>query len=169
MTTAFVATYGTFESWQRADGVSDVAVHLQESFRKLFRSTDDVLTLSDRESTFERRLRFVLDELTVDDGQCAVSAASVRRAFQLVQSLPNGIPVPDVAIDPDGEVELDWMPSRTRMFSISLGDSDRLAYAWLDGSDHAHGVFRFINAIPQPLLLQLAELTVDARAYVRVA
>lgn len=169
MTPACVATYGSFKGWDRATAVSDSAAHLQELLCNLFRSTDDAQTLSGRENSFENRLHAALDELVVDEDQCAVSTAAVERALRLVRSLPNDAPTPDVAIDPDGEVALDWMPSRTRMLSISVGDSDRLAYAWLDGSNRSHGVFRFSGAPPKLLLLLLAELTADARASVRAA
>jgi hypothetical protein len=169
MTSAHVATYGSLESWDRASAVSDAAAHLQELICNLFRATDDVQTFSAREISFENQLRTALDELIVDEDQCAVSTAAVQRALRLVQSLPNDIPIPYVAVDPDGEIALDWMPTRTRAFSISVGDSDRLAYALMDGSDRAHGVFRFTRSIPRPLLLQLAELTIDADAAVRAA
>lgn len=169
MTTTCVATYGSLERWEQASAVSDVAANLHELVCNLFRLADDVQTLSGRDTPFENRLRAALDELVVDEDQYAVSAAAVQRALRLVRSLPNDVPIPDVAVDPDGEIALDWMPSRTRMFSISVGDSDRLAYAWLDGSDRAHGVFRFTSAIPQPLSLQLAELTAGVSASVRAA
>ena len=169
MTSACVASYGSLESWERASAVSDTAAHLHELIRNLFRSIDDVQTLSGRENSFENRLRTALGELVVDEDQYAVSTAAVQRALRLVQSLPNHVPIPDVAVDPDGEIALDWMPSRTRAFSISVGDSDRLAYALMDGSDRAHGVFRFTGSIPRPLLLQIADLTTDANAAVRAA
>ena len=52
-------------------------------------------------------------------------------------------PVPEFAPEPDGSVSLDWIQSRTRLFSLSIGTSRRLAYAWLDGSDKGHAVSRF--------------------------
>jgi len=169
MTSACVATYGSFKDWGQSSAVSGVAASLHELVCNLSRSADDAQTLSGRDTSFENGLMAALDELVVDEDQYAVSTAAVQRALRLIQSLPNGVPIPDVAVDPDGEIALDWMPSRTRMFSISVGDSDRLAYAWIDGSDRARGVFRFTSAIPQPLLLQLAELTTGGRASIRAA
>lgn len=169
MTSAHVATLDLPIRWDRGSAVSDVAAHLQALVDKLFRSADGAQTLSWRETAFENRLRASLHDVHVDDDQCAVSTVAVQLALWLVRSLPNNISVPDVAIDQDGEVALDWMPSRTRMFSISIGDSDRVAYAWVDGSDRSHGVFRFTGAMPRPLLMQLAELISDDNASVRVA
>ncbi len=169
MSSAQVAAYGSFESWDRGSAVSSVASHLQEMIASLFRSADDAQSLTGREAKFENELRAALDELVPGDDQCAVSAAAVQRALQLVRALPPDVPVPGVAIDPDGEVALDWMPSRTRGFSISVGDSDRLAYALMDGSSHAHGVVRFTGVVPALLLQQLVELTADQDAAIRVA
>lgn len=169
MTSAHVATYGSFLGWDQGSAVSDTATHLHDLVRGLFRAAGNVRTFSWRASLFEDRLRVALDELVVDADQCGVSAAAVQWALLLAQSFPPNIPVPDVAIDPDGEIALSWIPTRTRMFSISVGDSDRVAYAWLDGSDHGHGVFRFTGVMPGPLLQQLTDLTADDDALVRAA
>ncbi len=61
------------------------------------------------------------------------------------------------------------MPSRTRAFSISVDDSGRLAFAWMNGSDRGHGVVRFQDSIPAPLFSQLTDLIDDDRAAVRAA
>ena len=41
-----------------------------------------------------------------------------------IRFLPNDIPMPDAGPEPDGEIALDWMESRTRV--IALIDSLRL-------------------------------------------
>ena len=63
--------------------------------------------------------------------------------------------MPEVAVDPDGAVSLDWIPSRHRMLSVSFeGSSDRLAYAWVDGTDHGSAVTRFDGRTAPNRLLQ---------------
>lgn len=169
MSDALAVGYGTFEGRDEISAVSDVAAQLRGLLSNLRRATDDAQTMSGRESLFDRRLRAVLGELIVDDDQHAVSTAAVHSAMRLIRSLPNDVPIPEVAVDPDGEISLNWMPARARVFSISVGDSDRMAYALLDGSDRAHGVFRFAGTIPAVQLLQLRSLNVDTHAAVRAA
>jgi hypothetical protein len=65
---------------------------------------------------FERRLHAAVDETVLDDDQCAIPAGAIDRALRLVKSFPGDIPAPDIAIDPDGAISLDWVGSRVRIF-----------------------------------------------------
>jgi hypothetical protein len=77
------------------------------------------------------------------EGAEAVTAATAANAIELVRSLPPDLPLPSAAADPDGAISLDWMPSRHRVFSVSIGASNRVAYAWLDGTESGCGVEDF--------------------------
>jgi hypothetical protein len=71
-----------------------------------------------------------------------------------VRALPDGIPLPEFAPEPDGSISLDWILSRNRLFSVSIGHSSRLAFAWLDGADNGHGVARFDGQNVPPRVLE---------------
>jgi len=106
------------------------------------------------------------------DGEEArpISAAAGRMAAAFVRALPEDVPMPELAPEPDGSISLDWIQSRTRLFSISAGKRDRLAYAWLDGTDSGHGVARFDEERIPPLVLDaIREIVVPANASIRVA
>jgi hypothetical protein len=60
-----------------------------------------------------------------------------------VRALPDNIPLPEFTPEPDGSISLDWIRSRNRVVSLSIGQSNRLAYAWLDGADRGHTVVHF--------------------------
>jgi len=53
------------------------------------------------------------------------------------------------------------MPSRYAMLSVSFaGTSNRLAYAWLDGTDRGNGVVRFDREnVPRRLMEAIAAAT----------
>lgn len=76
-------------------------------------------------------------------GALHVSAFSALKAQEFIRHLPAQMPMPEVAPEPDGSLSLDWTTSKSRRFSVSIGNSDRLAYAWIDGSDRGHAVARF--------------------------
>jgi hypothetical protein len=83
----------------------------------------------------------------------AIDGGAVMNAQDFICALPDGFPLPEFAAEPDGSISLDWIESRNRMFSISVGAGSRLAYAWLDGSDRGHGVAQFDGGrIPQRVL-----------------
>ena len=90
------------------------------------------------------------------DGGQALPAdpQAIARALSLARALPEGCPLPELGVDPDGAISMDWICGRLRMLSVSVtGDSDRLAYAWIDGTDRGHAVARFGGeAVPLRLL-----------------
>jgi hypothetical protein len=79
------------------------------------------------------------------DGEdaAAIEPTAMLWAERFVRALPDDIPVPEFAPEPDGSISLDWIRSRSRVFSVSVGRGDRLPYAWLDGTDKGHGVVGF--------------------------
>jgi len=79
------------------------------------------------------------------DGEdaAAIDPLAVLWTRRFVRALPAAIPLPEFTPEPDGSLSLDWIQSRHRLFSLSIGRSNRLAYAWLDGADKGHAVARF--------------------------
>ena len=88
------------------------------------------------------------------NGSWPISSVSVHRAISIIRALPRGIPLPEFAPEPDGAISLDWIQSRHRLFSLSAGNSDRLPYAWLDGSDSGHAAARFDGQVLPTRILQ---------------
>src|SRR5215203_1514082 len=60
------------------------------------------------------------------DNAAAINPNAVLSAKHFVRALPDGIPLPDFTPDPDGSISLDWIRSPTRLFSLSVGSSNRL-------------------------------------------
>lgn len=107
-----------------------------------------------------------------DGGQAKpVDYEAIARAAAFVRALPEGCEMPEVAVEPDGAVALDWMPSRHRLLSISVsGAHDRLAYAWIDGTNRGSAVSRFDgSAIPSGLLQAIETVSTVAHAVLRAA
>jgi hypothetical protein len=73
----------------------------------------------------------------------AIDELAVSTAERFLRALPQGVALPEFAPEPDGSISLDWIQSRKRLFSLSVGNSNRLAFTWLDGTDKGHGVARF--------------------------
>ena len=71
------------------------------------------------------------------DHRAAISAE------EFIRALPHELPAPEVSPEPDGSLSLDWIRSRERLFSVSVGTTNRLAYAWLNGTKSGHGTADF--------------------------
>jgi hypothetical protein len=96
-----------------------------------------------------------------------IAVANVKR---FIRSLPDGVPLPEFGPEPDGAISLDWIASRTRMFSLSISHSNRLAYAWLDGADKGHGVARFDGQnVPPRVLDDIRHIVGHGNAGLRAA
>ena len=78
-------------------------------------------------------------------------ATTLARARRLLDTIPNGFPVPEVGLDPDGEVAFDWIRRDRTMVSVSIGPSGHPSYAagLVDGT--AHGFVRWTDRFPTAL------------------
>jgi hypothetical protein len=120
-------------------------------------SAESSQTLFGEKSAVISRLRALANECAEqgwDGGDAlAIDRVALQNAEDFVRALPEGFPVPECAPEPDGWISLDWIESRHRFFSLSVGSSSRLAYAWLDGADKGHGVARFDGLSVPPRVL----------------
>ncbi|MDP9254533.1 MAG: hypothetical protein M3O66_06305, partial [Verrucomicrobiota bacterium] len=82
----------------------------------------------------------------------AVQRSAVVNAFIFIDAFPSHIPMPEVAVDPDGEISFDWFNAPRRQFSISIGSNNVLSYAGLFGSDKVSGSERFQGTVPKTLV-----------------
>jgi hypothetical protein len=88
------------------------------------------------------------------DDAAAVSPLAILTAETFIRALPDGIPMPEFAPEPDGSISLDWIQSRRRLFTLTAGNTNRLAYAWLDGTDRGHAVAFFDGAAPPQRIVE---------------
>lgn len=99
-----------------------------------------------------------------------LNAVAIRLAMDFVRALPDPLPMPEFALEADGAISLDWIRSSHRMLSISVDDSRRLAYTWIDGTDKGRGVLYFDGvAVPPRLLYDIRRIVVDGDTTVRAA
>jgi hypothetical protein len=98
----------------------------------------------------------------------AVDPRAVDRAIDFIRALPDSLPLPEFAPEPDGAVSLDWGQSRNRWLSISVSASERLAVAWVDGADRGHGVARFTgDIVPARIIGAIVAMTGTRDASIR--
>ncbi len=100
-----------------------------------------------RKAALLAALTQVADECALPgwDGEdaLAVTPEALQRATEFIRAMPEGMTLPEISAAPDGSIVFDWALSKHRLFALSIGQTNRLAYAWLDGTDKGHGVTRF--------------------------
>jgi hypothetical protein len=84
---------------------------------------------------------------------------SYVEARRFVQALPAEFNVPEFALDPDGEISLEWHAGLDRTFSVSFGASGELSYAGkFNSTTKTHGTEQFTGEIPIVILGNLRRL-----------
>ncbi len=91
------------------------------------------------------------------DGENAAPLSGVAAIFaaQLIRVLPDDVRPPELAPETDGAISLDWIRSKNRLVSLSVGAGPRLPYAWLDGGEKGHGVALFDGERFPPRVLEV--------------
>jgi hypothetical protein len=116
----------------------------------------------------------VASEAAEDDwngeGAFGVDPVAASNAVGFIQTLPDSVAMPEISPDPDGALSLDWIESRTRAFSISVGRNRSLAFAWLDGTARGYGVVSFDGEdVPTRVLDEVSKIRIDGVSFLRVA
>lgn len=104
------------------------------------------------------------------DGEDAVGLhpSAVATAEEILRCLPGWASFPEFAPEPDGSVSLDWIQSRSRLFSLSVGKTRRLAFSWLNGSDRGCGVAAFDGReVPSMVLEGIRSVLLNGSSSVR--
>ena len=96
-------------------------------------------------------------------GARKIDPLAYREAERFLGALPTTTPVPDVSVDPDGEVSISWNVEPDWVFSVSIGPSGRLSYAGLFGTSKAYGTEWFANEIPEAVLDSITRLLAARR------
>jgi hypothetical protein len=150
-----------FESTS-GSAVSQESAALQSAVETVVRSAETSHSLFGRKAEAISQIWQLVNECSRPgwDGYGAepVDRLTAFKAADVIRALPSNVPLPEVGPEPDGAISLDWTRSRSSVFSLSVGAGDRLAYAWLDGSDRGHGVALFDGqAIPTRVLQGIDE------------
>lgn len=147
-----------------SSAVSTEASDITKQSESLKRYHEQSLALFGDKARLLESLCELSQECLQDDwdgyGANAINLIAVKNAKNLIRALPDGFEMPELSVDPDGDVSFDWMPSHTKTFTLSVNSSCRLAYAWIDGTDRGHAVAKFENGvIPDRILAEIRRIT----------
>jgi hypothetical protein len=167
--------YGALQAAARSsNAVSAEARDLDKSRVALVESTEKSLALFGNKAVALSQLYKLESECAEagwdgHDGQ-PIQDLAVLWAAEFIRALPDGIPLPEFTVDPDGAVSLDWVQSRTRLFTLSIGSNSRVALAWVDGINKGHAVERFDGqSVPWLVIDRIKEIMNCGDARLRVA
>lgn len=147
---------------QPTSAVSREAAEVSKAARIVLRTRAGSHALYSARTAALSDLAETVESLVIDVEQSPVSQAVFENTEQFLLALPEALSTPGIGVDPDGAISLTWVASRTRMFSVDIDESDRIAFAWLDGTDKGHGVERFRPPVmPRRLDMMLRSIVAD--------
>ena len=143
--TLFDAT--PFPMWPMDTGISSEAGVLRRAARETQNSAEQSQALFGEKGSTIGKIQELVEECSSVgwDGYdgCPISPRTANFANDFIRVLSPSLAMPDISAEPDGEIALEWIASRSKVFSISLGETNRISYAWIDGGDHGHAVAIF--------------------------
>jgi len=158
---------------RRGSAVSAEADQVTSAARDVLRAAERSEALFGKRAAALSELAELVSDCAVDDwdGQGAppISPTAYQNAADLIRAWPEELPFPEFAPEPDGSISLDWIVARHRLASVSAGDSDRLALAWLEGTDRGHAVEHFDRKSVPALTVSRVISIADGQPSVRSA
>lgn len=146
-------------------GVSDEASSIVRDFESFFKHQEASESLFGKKARLISEIHELVAECAENNwegyGAHAVSEAVLLRAEVFIRALPDEeeFPSPEFSAEPDGAISFDWMPSRTKTFTLSVNSTDRIAYAWIDGVDRGHAAEQFTGGkLPTRVLEELKRI-----------
>lgn len=143
-------------------GVSDDARLIYRTVKTVEDDYANTVTMSGRLQLASDALEDTIHECLTDDwdgyGARALQQGSLDDADRFLSLLPTTTRLPEVSVDPDGEVSLEWYLGPRRVFSVSVGTNGELVYAGLFGASKASGVESFQDEVPKTIVDNLARV-----------
>lgn len=141
-------------------GVSDDARSLNSFVEKMLTDCSQSVINIAHESLQE--LSNLLEECATENwdgyGALPIDLNSFNEAERFVRALPRTVPEPEVAVDPDGEISLEWYLKPRKVFSVSIGKRNEITYAGLYGPNKTYGREYFDSEIPKAVFDNLDRL-----------
>jgi hypothetical protein len=91
-------------------------------------------------------------------GAAPAQLGSFTLAARFLAALPLEAPLPEIGIDPDGEVSFTWQRNPRLTFSVSFRPDGVISYAGLFGRNKTHGTEIFISTVPKVICDNLDRL-----------
>ncbi len=141
-------------------GVSDDVQALNLFVEEMFEDCSQSVIISANESLQE--LYNLWGECSSENwdgyGAQPVDPDSFNEAERFIRALPTTIREPEVAVDPDGEISLEWYFEPRKVFSVSIGKRNEITYAGLYGLNKTYGREYFDDEIPKAIFYNLDRL-----------
>ncbi|MGH7824983.1 MAG: hypothetical protein ACREQ7_07375 [Candidatus Binatia bacterium] len=124
-------------------GVSQEAKILQELF-SLRQNSPRSVTIEEPKRAAQEALNAAITE----NDEVEVEPSTIDYAEQFLRLVPMDMSIPEIEVDSDGEIMLEWDQDRRCVFSVSVGRDGTLSFAGLFGHNPIHGTEDLRETLP---------------------
>jgi len=132
--------------------VSEDYQSLQREFRKTIDHLRETITTGANHRAMIAALEHAYQSASSSNwdgyGASAVKEQAKSDAERFLELLPSNLAMPEVSVDPDGDISFEWLKSKRYLFSISLSGNNKIVYAGIFGGNETHGTEFFGDTIP---------------------
>lgn len=146
---SWLPTSHDYGASQESSVLRKVFSHLKEHFTlaATWQRKEEILN-----TAFEALLETVTNPIQYEEESQQPSENTIREATQLLQALPEGIPLADITTEPSGAIAFEWYKDEKNTFVISTNGTGSLEYAAIVGSgNEMHGRVNFAGDFPSTL------------------
>jgi hypothetical protein len=115
-----------------------------------------------RRTEVYRRVSAALHQASSSDGTFA-SPEAIGRTIELLNLLPSTVPLPDVVVESDSEIGLDWDEGARRVVSLTVRDNPMVGFSALLGAEPLYGRTPFAGEVPRTIQFLLRRLYYPTR------
>jgi|SRR6185503_725783 len=145
-------------------GVSEDALRLRQGWQNVLATIVGSVAMGSQYYRLHGALADLAQESAVlnwdGHGAQAINLEALGFAKRIASMLPISLPVPEVSIDPDGEVSFDWRVNPSRSLSFSVSPSGTVRYASVIGSSESFGSEPWREGLPESVASLLQKMAV---------
>ena len=117
----------------------------------------------DRGEEIYLRVVAALQKAQHEDG-ILILPETFGHALEFLQRLPHELPLPEVVVESENEVGMDWDEGRSRVLSLTVRDTPVVGFAGLFGAEPVHGRVVLREEMSDTLRFFFAKLYPSARS-----
>jgi hypothetical protein len=91
-------------------------------------------------------------------GAAPISPGAYEEAKKLLRLLPPYIRMPDILVEPAGDIAFEWWKSSGQVFVLSVRGKHKISYAGISGGDKSYGTVYFGETFPLVIYEHLRRL-----------
>lgn len=141
-----------------SSGVGPTSVEIARKYREIGSAANDTSQGLERLEALRRLVEAFREASGANwDGYsaAAVQPFTLHWAKELLQSLPEHVPIPEVMANPDGDLSFEWYRDPHHNLVVAVDERGILHYAGLFGVKSTYGTDHFAGDVPDEILRQI--------------